>query len=509
MAGERGGIRLADQQPLMTGGLNTVSDDIALLPTQLRKAANARLTDFGAVTKRGGTKRVSGSLGSASVLNGYTWRKDGGTQQIMAICDGVLKTTTYGAFPLTWATPTGAFSTAVQPSFAQFRDGTNDVVYIADGGGLNVWNGTTVTTDIAGTTEVNTIVVHNERLWGCGNSTYPDSIFYSALNNGSTLGNGTASGGQIIVRTFSDETVVGLASVNTSLLIFHRRGISRLTGYGQDDITVAPAGVTSDVGTIASKSIASIGNLAFFISERGLYRCNEAEVAPIATAETPDPLSPIIRSMNQAQFDNIRSVFNRATRELWISMPGFGMYVYNTLLQAWTGPWDSGYLSPDTSCIWETLNTSGLPVILRGDVSGFVSLCDAPDITLDNVAADGTGGSTYAMNVQMHRMYCGDDALSKSMRWGYVTAQLKGSDECTVRWDTGESTGSYSLPVTSYGLWGSGSWGTGSWGASSSKSYRIPMGGTGYFTDISIIDSSNALPVISRVQLETFSLGRR
>jgi hypothetical protein len=35
------------------------------------------------------------------------------------------------------------------------------------------------------------------------------------------------------------------------------------------------------------------------------------------------------------------------------------------------------------------------------------------------------------------------------------------------------------------------------------------MGGTGYFTDISIIDSSNALPVISRVQLETFSLGRR
>ena len=72
MAGERGGIRLADQQPLMTGGLNTVSDDIALLPTQLRKAANARLTDFGAVTKRGGTKRVSGALGSASVLNGYT-----------------------------------------------------------------------------------------------------------------------------------------------------------------------------------------------------------------------------------------------------------------------------------------------------------------------------------------------------------------------------------------------------------------------------------------------------
>lgn len=510
MAAEPGGTRLMDQQPLMSGGLNTISDDIALTPNQLRKATNGRLTDYGALTKRGGTQRTSSSaLAAASVLNGYTWRKDGGTQQLMAICNGALYTGTYAAFPITYTAQSGSLATTGAPAFAQFRDGTNDVVYIADGGLLNRWNGTTLSTDITGTAAVSMIAVHNERLWGCGNASFPDSIFYSALNNGDSLGNGSANGGQIVVRTFADETVVSLASVNTSLLIFHRRGISRLTGYGQDDITVAPAGVTSDVGLIAPRSVAGIGNLAFFISERGLYRCNEAEVASVGTAETPDPLLPIIRGLSSGQFDAIRTVFNRGTRELWIFVPGSGCYVYHTVLNAWAGPWDTGYLSPETTALWETLNTAGLPVILRGDTSGWVSLCDAPGVGLDNVAAAGTGGTTYTLNAQMHRMYCGDDALAKSLRWGYVTANLKGSSGCNVRWSTDTVTGSFTLPATTYGVWGTGVYGTGTWAAGTSRSFRIPMGGIGYYIDMEIVDSSAALPVVSRVQVETFSLGRR
>lgn len=510
MAAEPGGTRLMDQQPLMSGGLNTISDDIALTPSQLRMATNGRLTDYGALTKRGGTQRTSSSaLAAAPVLNGYTWRKDGGTQQLMAICNGALYTGTFGAFPITYTAQAGALSTTGAPAFAQFRDGANDVVYIADGGALNRWDGTTLTVNIVGTVATNMVTVHNERLWGCGNSSFPDSIFYSALNNGDSLGNGATGGGQIVVRTFADETVVSLASVNTSLLIFHRRGISRLTGYGQDDITVAPAGVTSDVGLIAPRSVAGIGNLAFFISERGLYRCNEAEVAAVGTAETPDPLLPIIRGLSSSQFEAIRTVFNRATRELWISIPGSGCYAYHTVLNAWAGPWDTGYVSPETTALWETLNTAGLPVVLRGDASGWISLCDAPGLGLDNIAANGTGGERYTMTAQMHRMYCGDDALAKSLRWGYVTANLKGSNSFDVRWTTDTAFGSYTLPPDTYGVWGTGVWGSGAWASGSSKSFRVPMGGTGYYIDVEIIDDGTALPVVSRVQLETFSLGRR
>ena len=182
--------RLADGQPRMDGGLNSVADDISLAPNQLRQAINMRLTDYGAATKRGGTQRTSSAvLAAAPVLNGYTFQQDSGTNQVMAVCNGALFTTTYGAFPWTYTNRGGTFSTSVAPDFAQFRDGTGaDVVYIADGGLLNKWTGSTLTSDIVNTIACDTLQVHNERLWACGNSGFPDSIFYSALNNGDTLG---------------------------------------------------------------------------------------------------------------------------------------------------------------------------------------------------------------------------------------------------------------------------------------------------------------------------------
>jgi hypothetical protein len=505
---------LQDAQPRFDGGLNTVSDDAALTPNQMRVAVNARLTDFGAVTKRGGTQRVSAAAIDAgkNVQGGFYWRRDATTPQILVVVDGTLYTTAYGSFPLTWTQRTGALAAGVSPGFAKFRDaGGNDVVYIGDGGLLNKWNGTTLTVNIANTIGAKNLTVHNERLWSCGCSAGPQSVYYSDLNNGDTLGDSANGGGEIIVRTFGDQVVIGLASVNTSLLIFHRRGISRITGFGQDDIEVAPAGVTADVGTIAAGSIVEADNVAFFVSERGLYRCNEAEVAPVGTPEKPDPLLPIIRQMTAAQLDDIRAVLNRATRELWVYLPGFGVYTYHTLLQSWSGPWDTGYLSPETTALFDAANTNGLPIVLKGDVGGWVSLCDAPNVFLDNVSSAGANGVRYALSVQMHRLYAGDDAEAKALRWGYLTAQLNGSDQCSVSWSTGISAGTFQLPADASLTWGGvgTTWGTGTWGGQGSKNYRIPMGGTGYYIDMSIADSGNGLPVFSRFQLETFALGRR
>lgn len=513
MAGER----LADQQPVMIGGLNDVSDDIAVLPTQLRRTINGRLTEYGAINKRGGTQHTATALASASVLNGFTWSKDSGAApDVLAICNGALRVAAYGAFPWTWASPSGSLSTTVVPGFAQFRDTSGvDVVYIADGGLLNKWNGSALTVDIAGTVATSEIAVHNQRLWASGNTSFPDSVFYSSLNNGDTLGNGSSGGGQIVVRTFGDEPIVGLASINTSLLVFHRRGISRVTGFGQDDITVAPQAVTADVGTIAPHSIAASGNVAYFVSERGLYICNEAEVSAIGTQETPDPLLPLIRQLTSTQLANVRALINRGTKELWITIPGFGCYQYHTVLKAWSGPWDGAYVgasgTPETTCLFETLTTTGLPVVLKGDSIGIVALCDAPNVFRDNVLSDGTGGDRYTLTAEMHRFYFGDDALAKGFRWGYLTAQLKGSDQCRVEWNSGESFGSFSLPPSTDETWGGTGtvWGTGVWGGAGSQNYRIPLGGTGYYIDFSIIDSGEALPVFSRFQAEAFSLSRR
>jgi hypothetical protein len=506
------GDRVLDMQPRFDGGLNSVSDEAALQDNQVRTSANARLTDYGAISKRGGTRRTSAALAAQPVTGGYTWTKDDGTVSVLAVCNGTLFTSAFNPTTWTWTSRTGTLASNTTSYFASFRDGSgNDVVYIADGGPLNKWNGTTLSTNLAGTPDAAAIAVYNERLWSCGDPDFPDSIFYSDLNNGDTLGVGASDGGQIVIRTFGNEAVVGLAAINTSLLIFHKRGISRLTGYGQDDLTVAPQAVTADIGTIAKNSIVASQNVAYFISERGLYRCNEAEVAAIGTPQQPDPILPIIRQLSSTDFDKINCLINRATKELWITIPNFGCYQYHTVLNAWSGPWDTGYTSPDTTYLFEGLNSSGLPIALKGDASGYVSVCDAPGVFSDNVASNGTGGTRYAMSVQLHRLYCGDDALAKSLRWGYLTAQLNGSDQTRVQWNTGESFGSYSLPPTYSSTWGGvgTTWGTGTWGGAGSVNYRVPMGGTGYYIDITIIDSGTSQPVFSRFQLEAFALGRR
>lgn len=504
--------RVSDAQPRMDGGLNSISSDAVLADNQLRRARNSRLTEFGAITKRGGTQYVSTAIsGTNDILNGFTWRKDDGTSQIMVVTNSTLYTSSYGSLPWTWTAQTGALSGTVTPYFAKFRDsGGNDVVYIGDGGGVNKWDGTTLTLNISPVGAKN-VVVHNQRLWSCGCGTNPQSIFYSSLNNGDTLGDGASGGGEIIVRTFGDETIVGLASVNTSLLIFHRRGISRLTGYGQSDITVSPEGVSSDVGTIAAGSIVPVENVAYFVSERGLFRCNESEVAPVATPQTPDPLLPLIRGLTSASFDKIRAVYNRATREVWVNIPSQGIYVYHTLLNAWTGPWDSGYLSPATTCLFEALDSDGLPIVLKGDEDSLVAICDQESVYLDNVLADGTGGDAYTMEARFHRLYAGDSALSKAMRWGYLQAELSGSSQSRVEWNTGFAVGSFTLPVSLEGFWGAtgSTWGTGSWGGAGSLSYRIPMNGNGYYVDVSFVDSGTALPVVTSFALEAFALGRR
>jgi hypothetical protein len=178
---------LQDAQPRFDGGLNTVSDDAALGQSQMRRAVNARLTDFGAVTKRGGTQRISTAAIDAgeTVQSGFNWRKDTGASEILAIVDGTLYTTTYGSFPMTWAAESGTLASGVDIGFAKFRDaGGNDVVYIGDGGPLNKWDGAALTVNIASTPNIKALTVHNERLWSCGCGSAPQSVFYSDLNNG-------------------------------------------------------------------------------------------------------------------------------------------------------------------------------------------------------------------------------------------------------------------------------------------------------------------------------------
>ena len=69
-----------DAQVRFDGGLNTVSDPLVLLPSQVRKATNARLTEYGAIQKRNGSWVVSDTDGIPfAIQSGMSWTNSLGT----------------------------------------------------------------------------------------------------------------------------------------------------------------------------------------------------------------------------------------------------------------------------------------------------------------------------------------------------------------------------------------------------------------------------------------------
>ena len=500
--------RVRDAQGDFRGGLNLSFDDGALGPNEVRRADESVLTEYGAITKRLGSQRLSDTPLADDVQNGFAWLKDNGTQELLAVANGRLYTGTFG-FPATFTIQTGNLKTSGAPAFAAFRAGVAEVAYIADGDSatsLNKWNGSTLTTNLANTPAgITSLAVYNQRLFGVTGT--DQKVYWSALNDGDSLGYAPSDGGEAIIRTFGDQNVVGLAAMRSSLLIFHVSGISRFTGLTQDDIAIAAGaqGLTTDVGTVAPRSIVNTPEAVFFLSDRGFYAASESQVAPISVK-----LDPLLRGLDLTTAQNVIGVHNRAAREVWWFLPGKGVYRYNYALQAWTGPCSGGYLAPSTTALWEGLNAEAQPVVLIGDAGGYIKLADVPGVYNDNVAATGIGGTGYSLAVRCRRFEAQDAFQTKAWKWVYVECALRGSMTAGLSWSTQRGAGLYTFPGSvSPGTWGTGTWGTGTWGAGATAWFRVPIDGIGPYIDISLTDDGESASSWSRIEIDGFDYGRR
>lgn len=482
---------VSDAQVGFHGGLNTVADPSQVQPNELRTAVNGRLTTFGALQKRRGTERIhSVSIGSGNpVRGGFAWKRAASVQEL-ALSNGLLWTATY-AMGTTFTSQAGAFDAAAYPCYAPFRDGTVEVCYIADGGPLNKWDGTNVTVNLAGTPSVARIALQNQRLFGI--SGLDQTLYYSALNNGDTLATGAVDTGSAVIRTYSNQELKALLALGDSLILFHREGISRFTGYTSDDISLATGtrGVSSDVGTIAPDSVVAVENTGYFLSDRGIYRITEAGVVPISIK-----IENVINNLDQTKFNRVKAVHNRAYREIWFYFPDVGCYVYNYRLDAWTGPMVGIFESTTTTqSLWSTLDATGKPIVLMGGADGFVRLLDTPTFNQDDVSSTGGGGNTIHMTAQLRRMYFGAPEEEKMFRKLQVQANLSSLNTgYSVIYSSSTGAQSVSVPPNTRPV------------------QEIQLSGRGTYLDITVADddpSPTAPSETSRVTADGVSYGRR
>lgn len=523
--------KIYDSQPSFAGGLNTTSDPAELGPDQARLLTNYRLNDIGGATKRGGTK-ITGTLTGAvtgAITYGTCWI-NATTPDTIVVTDGLGATNwnkavytsgTMGSWSaFTFCTPPTLFTMAacINASGAEIlvcpRSGSNGIATI-DG------SFTTVNNYAAGSIPLTGVCVYNRRLWAWGNNpTTGSNLYFSDYDNPSSLNDGAAGGGVIKVRTFSSDGILACAPLASSLLIFHSTaGISRLSGYGQSDITAVPQGVASDVALIGPRALTTYQGICYFMTRRGLCIANEGAVSETATTEKPDPVVPILAADPTNAFSTV-VLYNRQLREVWVLVPSNGLWVYNTLVKSWSGPFNGPFTQANAQAhVFEIRDTGrkNAPLVLMSSATAATVVeCDYATAHLDGIAANGTGGSAFQTVLQCHRMFGGEGQFmyAKSWRWANILADLD------LVGTTASVTigGTSSLVVSSRGAYVVADTGI-YWGISDTQTltssgngqtvYYINASGVSPYIDVTITDAGNTASTISRVDVWGFLLGQR
>lgn len=522
---EQSRATVTDQQGTFAGGLcqlNVTFSGPAIAwpgdpanvarPDQCLLLTNARVRATGRASKRPGTARtmaVAAILPSAA-KSGIHWPSQ---NQIVVACggSGLYQGDSSAGLPTTY-TSIAASTAAGTPGFAIFTDGTNETLYIADGT-LQKYTGAARSAP-AGTPAVTGLCVYNSRLWGWTGTS--NALYYSNLSTavgsigGDSLGVGASSGGQINVTTFGQSNIIACFTLGASLMICHERGVSRLTGFGQSDITVLPQSVSPEVGIVGPQAFTSFGSVAYVSTVQGLWRLEEGAADLLGTPDFPDPtVYPVTVAYNTASANTVQCVYNYATNEVWVTVmpsgvPAYaGTYVYNTITGRWYGPWNGRFAAMNGYVSYRGYSNAGagsgkFPRILILDTARYV--LDTEQSTIkDDVSTLGVG-TAYTLTIQPHRMFGtvqGFPAGNVAKSWSMVNVLASltaGATAPTVSVASvygGTSTATFTTPDATEHV------------------YYNAAGGAGPYLDVTITDTGTTASQYVSVDVEGQLTGRR
>jgi hypothetical protein len=157
-----------------------------------------------------------------------------------------------------------------------------------------------------------------------------DSDTYDVLQNQFKI----ASGGA--------DYIVGLqAFAEDNVLVFCRNSLHLITGVsGQLEDTVVKE-ITREVGCVARRSIAQIGNQIFFLSDNGVYSVDFGDLYNLRGATLPlsEAVQPLINRINGTYANKAIGVYHDNRYWLFIpldsSMVNNACLIYNVLNQGW------------------------------------------------------------------------------------------------------------------------------------------------------------------------------
>ena len=133
------------------------------------------------------------------------------------------------------------------------------------------------------------------------------------------------------VHPFTDDAAIA----------FNRNSLHLITGLSGDLTDLAIKEITREVGLVARKSVATIGNSVFFLSDNGIYSAEFGDLYNLRGAGLPlsDAIDPLVKRINTAYAYRAVGVFHNNRYYLAVpldsSVTNNAILVYNVLNKGW------------------------------------------------------------------------------------------------------------------------------------------------------------------------------
>lgn len=466
-------------------GLSTAFSQETRDHYELSYASNARMGEYGAISKRVSTQRVhSNAIGSgATILGVQQWKPS--ARQLVAICNTDLFYKAQGDANFT--TVAASFDAANRPIFARHVIAGTPSLFIADGVLLQKWTGSALSTISAVPVPPKFIRVYKGRMFASDGT---KTIYWSKVANPEIWA--SPDGGQANVDTYDAEGVIGMEVVGSSLFLFKNNSIARFTGVSQDDIQIdqQTEGIAQDIGCVAPGTIVRLQDVVFFLSDRGPYIASEAGVQPVGIK-----IENVFRGLARDYLANAVAVNNPNRQEVWLFLPPTGQtantvgYCLNYRQQSWTGPWSFTGFNAASACTHERDDQT--ETVMIGGYDGRVRDADATSLgtAKDDVLTDGTGGTAITMQVDLPTLFFGDPTAVKIMSpTQQIAADLKTSGSLTATFTGDLMSGGQSVAMASAGA--------------GVKQYLCRPGTVGRRITASFVDATSEIVQINGVVLE-------
>lgn len=129
--------------------------------------------------------------------------------------------------------------------------------------------------------------------------------------------------------------------MDDAAIAFNRHSIHLVTGLSGSLSDVTIKEITKEAGLVSRKSVVTIGNQVFFLSDNGVYSADFADLYNLRGAGLPlsEAITPLIKRINSSYASNCVGIFH--DNRYWLAIPldssttNNAILIYNVLNKGW------------------------------------------------------------------------------------------------------------------------------------------------------------------------------